>query len=196
MHIITWTGIAINLDILPFTLDVEPLPDKGFRPRELHNGKQNRTNFIRNTEKLAGRRKNETPDRSECTHLALLVALLPHCLIIARRTDQNKNPHPSLLCSPVGAASYLSAPKLGNARGNIKSGTNLPPSPDFDPCAANLAATERAQGINTPASREQTRRQEIFRSRAMGEERERERERESATRNSSGVAHKLRSLKS
>jgi hypothetical protein len=59
-----------------------------------------------------------------------------------------------------------------------------------------LAATERAQGINTPASREQTRRQEIFRSRAMGEERERERERESATRNSSGVAHKLRSLKS
>jgi hypothetical protein len=145
MYIITWTGIAINLDILPFTLDVEPLPDKGFRPRELHNGKQNRTNFIRNTEKLAGRRKNETPDRSECTHLALLVALLPHCLIIARRTDQNKNPHPSLLCSPVGAASYLSAPKLGNARGNIKSGTNLPPSPDFDPCAANPGTSQAAE---------------------------------------------------
>jgi hypothetical protein len=74
---ITTTGIAISLDILRLSLDVEPLPDKGFRPGELHNAKRNRNKSIRmrNAEKLTERKKQHQQIGLKNAHTLLLLLL-------------------------------------------------------------------------------------------------------------------------
>jgi hypothetical protein len=71
------------LDILRLSLDVEPLPDKGFRPGELHNAKRNRNKSIRmrNAEKLTERKKKQHQQIGLKNAHTLLLLLLSSLIV-------------------------------------------------------------------------------------------------------------------
>jgi hypothetical protein len=95
-------GVAIRMEILRLSLDVEPLPHEGFRPGELRMNEQAKipqSSINKKTQQTEQRGTSQTELKAR-KYLALLVALFPHCLITPRNnTPQQwkKNDAPSTL---------------------------------------------------------------------------------------------------